>query len=913
MPYRPLSDAFALWTQQTRAIRLRLPRSHAALQEALLVRRVTGYEALCGGSEHELLCLSPREDLALKDFMALPVEVQLVTDQGGLRSVCGLVAEVHAGQIDGDLSTYRLVLRDALSLLGQRINTRVFLHASEADVTQVLTSEWRQGNPLLASCLEVDWSLLAERYPVREFIMQHNESDADFLRRLWKRRGIGWHIRPAEPPTPGHAACPRHTLVLFNDGMQLPRNAAGAVPYRRDHAPGTQDAILRWQATRRLRAGSLSRHTWDHVQDAPLRSQVKMSAAQGELGDRFALLLEDYLVEAPHVGDDGEDLAQLASTRMQRLALETKEFQADSTVRALRVGEWISVEGHPELDQHPAHEREFIVTRLATYAENNLPASLEQRLPRAVPDQAGSSEELSSLRRRCRQQGLRYLNHFTCVRRGTPLVPAFDPRVDLPRPRLQNAHVVGPAGEELYCDALGRVKLRFHGTRMQDHQHRGAAGASDSERDSAWVRVASHWAGRQWGAISLPRVGDEVLVDFFGGDPDKPIVIGRLYNGQSLPPAFSRVGSLPGNRFLAGLRSKEIQGHRYNQLRLDDTPRQISVQLASQHGHSELNLGWLAHPRIDGNSDARGEGAELRTDQALALRGGQGVLISAAARQEAGGSQLDRGEMLGLLRVLQDVQQELAALARKHHADELQVQSLDSLRERLEAWEAGSNTQAEGSGGGKPVVAVTGPAGVAISSDEGVAIGAQKEIDLISVGNTQLSAGRKLLVRVAESISLFTQRLGIQLTAANGKLQLQTHKGDIEATSARRIVLTAADEIVLQAPRLKLLAQGAQIDLGGGAITQQSSADHIIRSANFHHVGGADSAPAGVELPTSTMRTDERFVLARRGSGRPHAQQRYRIELDDGSVIEGVTDEQGRTALSQDMAMRIARLRIVKE
>jgi hypothetical protein len=230
MPYRTLSDAFALWTQQTRAIRLRLPRSHAALQEALLVRRVTGYEALCGGSEHELLCLSPREDLALKDFMALPVEVQLVTDQGGLRSVCGLVAEVHAGQIDGNLSTYRLVLRDALSLLGQRINTRVFLHASEADVTQILTSEWRQGNPLLASCLEVDWSLLAERYPVREFIMQHNEPDADFLRRLWKRRGIGWHIRPAEPPTPGHVACPRHTLVLFNDGMQLPRNAAGDVP-----------------------------------------------------------------------------------------------------------------------------------------------------------------------------------------------------------------------------------------------------------------------------------------------------------------------------------------------------------------------------------------------------------------------------------------------------------------------------------------------------------------------------------------------------------------------------------------------------------------------------------------------------------------------------------------------------------
>src|SRR5581483_5417668 len=93
------------------------------------------------------------------------------------------------------------------------------------------------------------------------------------------------------------------------------------------------------------------------------------------------------------------------------------------------------------------------------------------------------------------------------------------------------------------------------------------------------------------------------------------------------------------------------------------------------------------------------------------------------------------------------------------------VQSLSELRTRLDAWEAGSNTQAEGSGGGEPVVAVTAPAGVAITSDEGVVLGAQKEIDLVSVGNTQLSAGKKLLVRVAESISVFAQRLGMRLVA----------------------------------------------------------------------------------------------------------------------------------------------------
>lgn len=910
---RTLSEAFPLWIHQARAIRLRLPPSHQALQDALLVMHVTGRESLCGEMEYELLCLSPHADLALKECMAVPAEIRLVTDQGLLRTVCGFIAEAHAGQLDSELSSYRLVLRDALSLLGQRTNTRVFLRASEVDVTQVLISEWRQRSALMAGSFEVDWSLLAEPYPLREFIMQHNESDASFLRRLWKRRGIGWFIRPGEPPLPGQAGSPRHTLVLFNDAMQLPRNAAGALPYRQDHAPGEQDGILRWLATRRLRAGSVSRHTWDHTQDGPMHSQVNIATEQGELGDRFAHLLEDYLIEAPHVAEDREDLDQISVARMQRLVQETKEFHADSTARALRVGEWISVEGHPELDRHPPHEREFVLTRLEVYAENNLPASLDQRLQQAAPHHESTFEDLAPLRQRCREQGRRYLNRFACVRRGTPLVPAFDPRVDLPKPQIQNAHVVGPPGEELYCDALGRIKLRFHGTRMQDHQHAGGAGASDSERDSAWVRVASHWAGRQWGAVSLPRVGDEVLVDFLGGDPDKPVVIGRVYNGQSLPPAFSRVGSLPGNRFLAGIRSKEIQGQRYNQLRLDDTPRQISAQLASQHGQSELNLGWLTHPRTEGQSDARGEGAELRTDQALALRGGQGVLISAAARNGASGAQLDRAELLGLMRVLQDVQQQLADLAQTHHADDTQVQTFSRLREQLDAWEAGSNTQTGSDGGGKPVVAVTAPAGVAVTSEEGVAIGAQKEVDLISVGNTQFSVGKKLLARVAQSICLFAQRLGIRLVAANGKLQLQTHGGDIEATSARRIVLTAADEIVLQAPRLRLLAQGAQIDLGGDAITQQSSGDHTIRSANFHHVSAAHSQPPGVELPTSAMRTDERFILARRGSGRPHVRQRYRIELDDGSVIEGVTDEQGRTALSQDMAMRIARLRIVKE
>jgi type VI secretion system secreted protein VgrG len=509
---------------------------------------------------------------------------------------------------------------------------------------------------------------------------------------------------------------------------------------------------------------------------------------------------------------------------------------------------------------------------------------------------------------------MRYTNRFACVRRGIPIVPAFDPRTDLPRPQLQSALVVGPPGEEVHCDEYGRVKVRFPGTRAEDHTHAQDAGASDSERDSAWVRVASTWASNQWGTITLPRVGDEVIVDFLGGDPDKPIIVSQVYGGKAPPPSFSHVGALPGNKYLAGIKSKEVQGNRYNQLRLDDTPAQINAQLSSQHGYSELNLGWLTHPRAAGKGNARGEGAELRSDHAVAVRGARGVLISADARQQASGKQLDRAEMVGLMEALQGVQQQLSALSTKHYADESDDQGLSQLTAYLKQWEAGSNTAGSGAGvdsGGKPIVAVSAPAGLALTSQENIAIGAQTHIDLVSVGNTQLSIGKKLRARVADGISLFAHKLGIKLIAASGKIDLQTHTDDIEVTSAKRIVLTAADEIVLQAPKVRFVTQGAQV--GGGTITQQSSGAHTIKSSKFDHVGPGGGNVPGLDLPTSNLQTDEKFVLARRGSGRPHVNKRYRIELEDGRTIEGVTDHLGQTELTQDMALKIARLTLLKE
>lgn len=654
MDFTELLHAFSGLSEAKRPIRLRLSQEKQVLDNVLLVKRVAGKEALCGALEYRLLCVSTRSGLPLKEFIALPVELQFVTDRGQVRSVCGIVAQAAAGQSDGGLATYELVVRDALALMEYRINTRVFRNRNELDITEVILREWRQKNPVLAKAFDVDWSLVKGTYPTREFTMQHNESDSAFLRRLWKRRGIAWFMRAGQASPSQSQNIPAHALVLFDDAYILPRNSAGVVRYHHDGSTEDADSITGWSPVRTLKPGILSRQSWDYKQTRPIASNAPSCIDQGTMGNQLAVSLDDYLVDVPHAGNDHDDYRQLGEMRMKRHEYESKRFYGESSVRALCVGEWIAVTGHQEIDTHPPKEREFIVTSLEVDAENNLPKTIDEQVRRLFAlnrwDEGPSN---NALQQASEERGMRYTNRFSCVRRGIPIVPAFDPRIDLPRPQLQSAIVVGPPGEEVHCDEYGRVKVRFPGTRPEDHSHAQGTGASDSDRDSSWIRVASTWASNQWGTITLPRVGDEVIVDFLGGDPDKPIIVAQVYGGTTMPPSFSNTGKLPGNRYLAGIKSKEVHGTRYNQLRLDDTPGQINAQLSSHHGHSELNLGWLTRPRNNGKGEARGEGAELRSDCAVAVRGAQGVLITAAERPQANGRQLDRDELTSLMAALQ--------------------------------------------------------------------------------------------------------------------------------------------------------------------------------------------------------------------------------------------------------------------
>lgn len=873
-------------TQSHRPIRLRLLHPQSILDDVLLVKHVSGRETLCGGIEYRLLCVSTQAGLPLKEFIALPAELQFVTDRGGLRLVCGIVAQACAGQSDGGLATYQLVLRDALSLMERRTNTRVFRTMNEVDISAALIREWRRVNPVLAKAFDVDTTGITGVYLPREFTMQHNESDAAFLRRLWKRQGIAWFIRPGQASESGSAATASHTLVLFDAPQSLERNATGTVRFHRDAGTETRDGVINWSAVRNLAPGSIARQSWDHKQGRMMSAQSPTNMQQGEYGNQFAVSLDDYQIDAPHLGDDDSDYRRLGELRMQHHEYEAKCFHGESGVRDLCVGQWFRLDGHPDIDMHLDDEREFVLTDLSLVAENNLPKDVDERARRLFSANAWQADAAAeALEQASEERGVKYTNRFTCVRRGIPIVPSYDPYTDLPRVRLQSAIVVGPPSEEVHCDALGRIKLRFPGTREQDHPD--GAGASNSDRDSAWVRVASHWASDRWGSISLPRVGDEVLVDFLGGDPDKPIVIGRVFGGTAAPPAFSHAGDLPGNRFIAGIKSKEVQGMRCNQLRLDDTPGQISAQLASEHGHSQLNLGWLTHPRREGEGETRGEGAELRSDHSVVLRAARLMLLTTQAMLGASGKQLEREPLLALLEGSEGLLKELGEFAEQHQAMPVDLAPHRELAKDLkQAEQTGENAA--------PLIAQYSAGGFVSGTPNSFVNYSGRQQTFAAQQHIQAVAGQRVNIQAGKGISLFAHQDGMKHIARAGKLDIQAQQDSIGIAADRDVEITASQgEIVIAAKKsLTLLCGGAYIKIADGKIEQGCSGDFTVK-AGMHKWDGPAQQEAQLPFFPSAEHTNWLKLDLDGYQGTAMAGVPYTLHFADGQTKDGTLDGSG--------------------
>ena len=886
-----LSAFASAFTQNQRILKLRFSPNAGIPEDTLLPWKLSGSEAINEGYRFELTCLSANAHLELKDLIGQPVEVSILTDSGEDRPLSGWVRRIIQDDADGGMGRYVLVIEDLFSLLQLRVNNRVFQSITAKDAFLTIVREHQRDNPVLAASLLID-DRTSRDYPVQSWITQYNESDAAFGRRKLAEDGVNFFFAHDG----GDADHPVTTLVLFDDNAQL--KDSGDIRFHRADGTEQSDSITALRAERNLAPSQISSASFDYKPVVTGQAQERSRLDQGETGNDLASTLEDYRHDSNHYGNDPDDLQRYAGLRMQSYEYAAKGFSGEGSFRGIPVGNRFTLSQHPEIDAHDTLEREFVLTKLDIQAQNNLPGELQS----PTEQLNGNTQPV-------------FQNQFNASRNTVRIVPEYrqTEHAKPSAPHLLSATVVGPEGEEIYTDAMGRICVNLHFPRPQDHTQ---GGASRNETDSVWIRVMQSWSGGEYGALFIPRIGDEVLVAFIGGDIDRPIVMGNAYNGAHRPATFSHSSTLPGNKTLSGIKSKMYKGAGANELLLDDSTNQLRTRLASDHGKTELNQGYLVHPRHDAQATPRGEGFELRSDLSGALRAALGILISTDARNKATGTQLDRQEFQGQLELTLNILKQLSELSTTHQAEDTDSKAQEQLLDHVKHWEAGSNTNQDGdkSKGGKPIVAISGQAGIAISTPQNATVSAGTNLDMVSVQDTSISAGRSVKVRAANLISLFAHKLGMKLIAASGKIEMQAHNDNIEITSAKKITLTALEEIILNAPKLTINTQGAGMSMGAGQITTMTTGTHTAHAAQHAVTGPAAPDFTPPNMPQSAMITDEKFVTTGRGG---QARQEIPYQLTEAGkrslLASGQTASGGGTDITQDSRIKNLNLRLKED
>lgn len=378
----------------------------------------------------------------------------------------------------------------------------------------------------------------------------------------------------------------------------------------------------------------------------------------------------------------------------------------------------------------------------------------------------------------------RQANQLILQRRHIPTTPAYNPQIHSPVTHPQRAKVVGPEGEEIYVDEWGRIKVRFLFTRSDDHSHDGGAGTNNNDTDSAWIDVLTPWAGEGYGARFLPRIGEIVVIDFFNGDIDRPFVMGRIHEAQRHPTKFDNKGKLPDTKKLSGIRSKEVSGSGFGQLRFDDTPGQISTQLQSSHGASQLNLGKLSHPKDKAESEDRGEGFELRTDQWGAIRAAKGLFLSTDIQSTAEGKQLDIDIAIQQLEQALNQIKMLQKGATQAKADPKDgYMRYPSLKQQLD-------DQLKSMA--KPNILISTPTGIAVTTAKSHSYNAGESITMIANQQIDLNSMGQLTANSVSGISLYAQQGGLKALANQGEVQIQAQNDALQLAALKDMSITSS-------------------------------------------------------------------------------------------------------------------------
>ncbi|MCU4528704.1 type VI secretion system Vgr family protein [Acinetobacter sp. P1(2023)] len=846
--------------------------SNPSLNTQVFLQSIEGQHQLNEGLTADLFCLSTNAHISLKQFIGCQVAVDQVTDQGQLFRTTGIITEASQGQSDGSLTLYKLRLQDPTVLWHKRRNSRVFMNKSVRDITEILFTEWQNKSPLFASSLTLDLKGLTEYYDVRPFVMQSNETDYEFLTRLWRSEGINWLIDEAQlwVADSSDEIQPQKLRLIANNESYLALNRRN-IRYHRSSAVEQQDSMTSLVPTRSLQSTAVHVQRWqaDALSQEEGMGSVQSKHIHSINQDNASLSLEHAWHVSPAWMQDlkGEDQATASGhQQLEKLnqnlsdyyASQSKYFRAQTTVRDTQVGYWFELNEHPEIDTHIGSDKEFLIIGKSFYLQNNLPKDLQQQI-----DQLFSQSQWQKYQSDLNDQTERQGNELILSRRNIKAVPGYNPLEHRPAAYPQRARVVGLEGESIHVDQWGRIKVRFLFTRTDDHSHDGGAGSNDNDTDSAWVDVLTPWAGEGYGARFLPRVGEIVVIDFFDGNIDRPFVVGRIHEAERHPTQFDQKGQLPDTKKLSGIRSEEVDGKGFNQLRFDDTTGQISAQLQSSHAASQLNLGNLSHPKDKAESDGRGEGFELRTDQWGAVRAGSGLLISTHKQDQAQGVHLDANEAKQQIEGGLSNAKALSEVAKNQQTDPLDMlENIQTFLEVLKQEDPKKAAEFQSA-----VMLLASPKSIAVSSNEDIHLSANGQLTQSAGDSVNISTQKNILSHASQKISLFAAQEGARLFAGQGKVEIQAQGDGLDVIARKGIQITSTEDTVfITSPtEINLTANGSQVKLNGSGIFPVTGGKLEVKAGQHLFMGGSSINPPALDLPDCSAKQSD---AAKNGSAK---------------------------------------------
>jgi type VI secretion system secreted protein VgrG len=484
--------------------------------DELLLRKAEIYEELGKPFSIDVELMSDNEEIVLDDLLGQNVTIR-VEAQDESRFFNGIVTEFFQKENFGRNSCYGAIIKPWFWLLTLSENCRIFQEKTYPDIIKEVFDE------LGFSDYE---NQLTGSYSPQEYVVQYNESDFNFVSRIMEQEGIFYYFSHLNG---------KHILVLVDDSSVLPN--CGEVPYfnrEEDSYHDELEGITVWENFRKLRTGGVSLTDFDFTMPSKNLDSITSDPKTSSLA---ALNKFNY---------PGKYLEKAKGTDYTKILMEKENAIYDVKAcegnhRSLYAGGQFDLIDHHREDQNS----KYLITKFSCTLKSDHFIS--------TSDEAAESEL------------------YTCKYTAIPANVVYRPQMSSIKPKItgpQTAMVVGKAGEEIWTDKYGRVKVLFHWDRY--------AGAD--EKSSCWIRVSQTWAGKGWGSMQIPRIGQEVLVDFLHGDPDKPIIIGSVYNGSTMPPY-----TLPANATRSGVKTRSSKGGGgFNELRIEDKKGEEQIFMHAQ-------------------------------------------------------------------------------------------------------------------------------------------------------------------------------------------------------------------------------------------------------------------------------------------------------------------------------------------